>query len=72
MFGKAVGVVTLKIICLVLVLLCGVCTMFVKKLLPVVLRRTPTDSEVLKFKALMFTVVAICALIIVIPDFVNF
>ena len=62
----------LKVICLVAAIVCALGALLVKKLSPVVLKRTPTDSEVLNFKIIMLIVVAVCALAIILPDFVNF
>lgn len=60
----------LKIVCFVILILCALCSFSFKKLAPVVLKRTPDENEVLKFKIIMLFVITVCALAIILPDYI--
>lgn len=60
----------LKIVCLIIAVLCAICSFSSKKLAPIVLKRTPNESELLKFKMIMLLIIAVCALTIILPDFI--
>lgn len=59
----------LKIAGLIVVILCGLAGLFFRKLAPVVLRHEPDENEIIKFKTILLALVAVGALIIILPDY---
>lgn len=60
----------LKTIALIIAIIFTIAGLFVKRLAPLVLKRELSEKDILKFKMVVLLVVAICALLVIVPDYI--